>query len=120
MYAQLARARAELSNRDATSVVLLDAAGDGFTVGNDLGDLVRANAGQRDGDRAALHREQLHQHSELFSLLRPMPSKRDEGEESVFDLVQVGARVGGAGRTRFRRETRMPSSIRTVRKASRL
>jgi enoyl-CoA hydratase/carnithine racemase len=50
MYAQLAKAFAEASTREATSVVLLDAAGDAFTAGNDIGDFARASAGRGNGD----------------------------------------------------------------------
>lgn len=53
MYAQLAKAFAEASSREATSVVLLDAAGDAFTAGNDMGDFARASAGQGSGDTDA-------------------------------------------------------------------
>ena len=53
MYAQLAKAFAEASNREATSVVLLDATGDAFTAGNDIGDFVRASTGQGNGGPSA-------------------------------------------------------------------
>jgi enoyl-CoA hydratase/carnithine racemase len=50
MYEILAKAFAEAATREATSVVLLDAVGDAFTAGNDIGDFLRASAGQGSGD----------------------------------------------------------------------
>jgi enoyl-CoA hydratase/carnithine racemase len=50
MYKLLADAFAEAAERDATSVVLLDAVGETFTAGNDIGDFMRASAGQGSGD----------------------------------------------------------------------
>jgi enoyl-CoA hydratase/carnithine racemase len=50
MYDVLAKAFAEAATRDATSVVLLDAVGDAFTAGNDIGDFLRASAGQGNRD----------------------------------------------------------------------
>ncbi len=46
MYKALSEAFAEAAGRDGTSVVLIDAVGDAFTAGNDIGDFMRANAGQ--------------------------------------------------------------------------
>jgi enoyl-CoA hydratase/carnithine racemase len=45
MYGVLADAFAEAASRETTSVVLLDAEGDAFTAGNDIGDFLRASAG---------------------------------------------------------------------------
>jgi enoyl-CoA hydratase/carnithine racemase len=50
MYDVLAKAFAEAATRDATSVVVLDAVGDAFTAGNDIGDFMRASAGEGRGD----------------------------------------------------------------------
>jgi enoyl-CoA hydratase/carnithine racemase len=50
MYAKLSDAFAEAATRDATSVVLLDAVGDAFTAGNDIGDFMRVASGQTGGD----------------------------------------------------------------------
>jgi enoyl-CoA hydratase/carnithine racemase len=50
MYKILTDAFAEAATRDATSVVLLDAVGDAFTAGNDIGDFMRASAGQGSED----------------------------------------------------------------------
>jgi enoyl-CoA hydratase/carnithine racemase len=49
MYARFTQALAEASAREATSVLLLDAEGDAFTAGNDIGDFVRAST-QPGGD----------------------------------------------------------------------
>jgi enoyl-CoA hydratase/carnithine racemase len=48
MYEILAKAFAEAATRDETSVVLLDAVGDAFTAGNDIGDFLRASTGGGD------------------------------------------------------------------------
>jgi enoyl-CoA hydratase/carnithine racemase len=50
MYKALSDAFAGAAIRDATSVVLVDAAGDAFTAGNDIGDFMRASAGQTGAD----------------------------------------------------------------------
>jgi enoyl-CoA hydratase/carnithine racemase len=50
MYDALALAFADAASRETTSVVLLDAVGDAFTAGNDIGDFMRASAGQGRGD----------------------------------------------------------------------
>jgi enoyl-CoA hydratase/carnithine racemase len=48
MYELLTRAFSEAATRDETSVVLLDAVGDAFTAGNDIGDFLRASTGGGD------------------------------------------------------------------------
>ncbi len=50
MYAALVEAFTEAAARDTTSVVVLDSAGDAFTAGNDIGDFLRASAGQGSGE----------------------------------------------------------------------
>src|SRR5580692_6335970 len=50
MYETLTVALSGAAARDATSVVVLDAAGEAFTAGNDIGDFMRVSSGQGSGN----------------------------------------------------------------------